>query len=56
METFGTFIPHIQTVYRLADRGLIPPGVKVGGLRRWDLRQIEEFIEAGCKPVRRGVN
>jgi excisionase family DNA binding protein len=41
-----------RTVYRLADEGRIPWGVKLGGLRRWDLRQLEEFIEGGCKPVR----
>ncbi len=41
-------------VLRLADRGVIPWGVKLGALRRWDLAEIEEFIVAGCKPVRRG--
>jgi predicted DNA-binding transcriptional regulator AlpA len=41
-----------RTVLRLADAGRIPWGVKLGALRRWDLRQVEHFIDAGCKPVR----
>ena len=35
--------------YRL----LIPPGFKVGRLRRWDEFQISEHIAAGCPPLRR---
>jgi excisionase family DNA binding protein len=42
-----------RTVLRLADAGRIPWGVKLGALRRWDLRQIEDFIAGGCQPVRR---
>ena len=41
-----------RTVLRLADAGRIPWGVKLGGLRRWDSQEIQEFIAAGCKPVR----
>jgi excisionase family DNA binding protein len=41
-----------RTVLRLADAGRIPWGVKLGSLRRWDLREIEDFIAAGCKLVR----
>jgi excisionase family DNA binding protein len=37
-----------RTVYRLADRGVIPAGGKLGALRRWDLAEIEEFIRNGC--------
>jgi excisionase family DNA binding protein len=44
----------LRTVFRLADGGHIPRGVKVGSLRRWDLRQIEDFIAGGCLPVRAG--
>jgi excisionase family DNA binding protein len=40
-----------RTVYRLADSGGIPWGVKVGSLRRWDLSEIDSFIAGGCKPV-----
>jgi excisionase family DNA binding protein len=41
-----------RTVYRLADSGGIPWGVKVGSLRRWDLSEIDGFIAGGCQPVR----
>jgi predicted DNA-binding transcriptional regulator AlpA len=41
-----------RTVLRLADAGRVPWGLKLGALRRWDLREIERFIEGGCKPVR----
>jgi excisionase family DNA binding protein len=43
-----------RTVYRLADEGRIPWGVKLGALRRWDLHEVEEFIAGGCKPARKG--
>jgi excisionase family DNA binding protein len=38
-----------RTVLRLADAGKIPWGVKLGGLRRWDVEEIEAFITGGCK-------
>ena len=41
-----------RTVLRHADAGLIPYGVKLGSLRRWDSYLLEEWIAAGCKPVR----
>ncbi len=41
-----------RTVYRLADRGSIPFGVKLGSARRWDVSEIERFIREGCKPAR----
>jgi predicted DNA-binding transcriptional regulator AlpA len=41
-----------RTALRLADAGRIPWGVKLGGLRRWDSQEIQEFIAAGCKPAR----
>jgi excisionase family DNA binding protein len=41
-----------RTVLRLADAGRIPWGVKLGALRRWDLREVEKFIDSGCKPPR----
>jgi predicted DNA-binding transcriptional regulator AlpA len=37
-------------VLRMADRGLIPWGLKLGSLRRWDMEEIEEWIASGCKP------
>jgi hypothetical protein len=39
-------------VLRMADRGLMPWGLKLGSLRRWDMEQLEEWIKDGCKPVR----
>lgn len=39
---------------RMAADGRAPKGVKLGALRRWDLRQIEEWIEAGCPAVGEG--
>jgi excisionase family DNA binding protein len=41
-----------RTVLRLADRGAMPPGLKLGALRRWDSEQLEEWIAGGCKPWR----
>jgi predicted DNA-binding transcriptional regulator AlpA len=41
-----------RTVFRLADCGLMPRGVKLGALRRWNRSEIEAFIAAGCKPSR----
>jgi predicted DNA-binding transcriptional regulator AlpA len=40
-------------VLRMADRGLMPWGVKLGALRRWDAEGLEAWIAGGCKPVRR---
>jgi predicted DNA-binding transcriptional regulator AlpA len=39
-------------VLRLADQGILPWGVKLGALRRWDLSEIEAFLASGCKPIR----
>jgi predicted DNA-binding transcriptional regulator AlpA len=39
-----------RTIYRLADRGLIPQGIKIGAARRWDMIEIDNFIKSGCKP------
>jgi predicted DNA-binding transcriptional regulator AlpA len=44
-----------RTVLRLADRGAIPWGHKLGSLRRWDAAEIDAFIAGGCKPVRKRV-
>jgi predicted DNA-binding transcriptional regulator AlpA len=43
-----------RQVFRAADGLLIPPGFKVGKLRRWDEVQVSEHIAAGCPPLRRG--
>jgi excisionase family DNA binding protein len=45
-----------RTVLRLADRGAIPWGYKLGSLRRWDAAEIDAFIAGGCKaPKARGA-
>jgi predicted DNA-binding transcriptional regulator AlpA len=44
---------HWRTVYRLADRGAMPWGCKLGALRRWDVQEIEAFIAGGCQLPRR---
>jgi hypothetical protein len=36
-----------RSSYRWADKGLIPFGVKLGALRRWDLDEIDAHISAG---------
>ena len=45
-----------RTVLRNADRGAMPWGLKIGGLRRWDLDEIDVWIAGGCKPVRSAKN
>jgi excisionase family DNA binding protein len=47
-----------RTVFRLADEGRMPWGLKVGALRRWNGSEVETWIAGGCKAVRsagRGV-
>jgi predicted DNA-binding transcriptional regulator AlpA len=41
-----------RSVFRWADAGKIPFGVKLGSLRRWDVTEIDAHIANGCKPVR----
>jgi hypothetical protein len=41
-----------RSIFRWADAGLIPYGVKLGSLRRWDIAEIDAHIANGCKPVR----
>jgi hypothetical protein len=36
----------------MADRGLMPWGVKLGALRRWDADELEQWVNGGCKPWR----
>ena len=41
-----------RSVFRWADAGKIPFGVKLGSLRRWDVAEIDAHIANGCKPIR----
>jgi excisionase family DNA binding protein len=40
-------------VYRMVDRGKMPPAVKLGNLNRWSVETIEDWIRAGCPSVRK---
>jgi len=42
-------------IYRLSDRGTMPPPVRIGGLVRWPRRLVEDWIAAGCPPAIRGA-
>jgi hypothetical protein len=41
-----------RSVLRLADAGIIPFGIKLGSLRRWDLDEIDAHIAAGLPRVK----
>jgi excisionase family DNA binding protein len=44
-----------RTVARLAAAGQLPPALKIGRLRRWSRRAVEEWLAAGC-PATRGAS
>jgi excisionase family DNA binding protein len=54
-EVGGKLGLHRRSVYRLADEGVIPYGVKVGGARRWDEHAIDAWIAQGCPRTRKGA-
>lgn len=39
-------------VLRQSDSGRMPPGLKIGGLRRWRRQELSAWIEAGCPATR----
>jgi len=39
-------------IYRLADAGRLPRPVKLGALVRWHRTEIDEWLAAGCPPIR----
>ena len=41
-----------RSVYRLADAGKMPFGLKLGGMRRWRRAELMAWLQAGCPPVR----
>lgn len=43
----------IRHIYRMADRGQMPRGMKLGHLRRWPRQAIENWESNGCRPVPR---
>jgi excisionase family DNA binding protein len=40
-------------VYRQVDGGKMPTPVKIGGINRWPVKTIEDWIAAGCPAVRK---
>jgi predicted DNA-binding transcriptional regulator AlpA len=41
-----------RSIFRWADAGKIPFGIKLSALRRWDVVEIDAHIANGCKPIR----
>jgi len=41
----------VRHIYRMANGGRMPWGVKLGQLRRWSRRDIEAWEADGCNPV-----
>jgi excisionase family DNA binding protein len=39
-------------VYRLTDRGAMPPPVRLGALLRWRRADLDDWLDGGCKPCR----
>ncbi len=37
-----------RTLWRMRSAGTLPPPVKLGGVVRWRLDQLVEWIESGC--------
>lgn len=44
----------VRTWLRLADAGRAPWGIKLGGLRRWNVAELDQWIAGGCRRVRSG--
>lgn len=42
-----------RSVFRLADAGAMPWGVKVAGLRRWRRAELLDWLSKGCPAHRR---
>jgi len=40
-------------VRRMADSGRCPPAIRLGGLRRWSRKEVDDWIADGCPVVRR---
>ena len=41
-----------RSIVRWADGGIIPHGIKLGSLRKWDADEIDAHIANGCPRVR----
>jgi len=53
-EVAGMLSVSSRQVYRLADGGLMPKPLKLGGSVRWDRKVVEDWVAAGCPSVMRG--
>jgi excisionase family DNA binding protein len=42
----------VRHVYRMTDGGLMPRPIKLGGLNRWSRKEIEDWFQAGARPIR----
>jgi excisionase family DNA binding protein len=42
----------VRHVYRMADGGLMPKPLKLGGLNRWHRRAIDEWLAGGARAIR----
>lgn len=42
----------VTSIYRDADRGAMPFGVKFSGARRWRKSELMAWLAEGCRPVR----
>jgi excisionase family DNA binding protein len=41
-----------RTIYRLTAGNKMPRPLKIGGLSRWSRRDLMQWIDGGCEPVR----
>jgi len=42
-----------RQTFRAADAGLMPAGLRLGRLRRWDESELDSWIASRCHPVRK---
>jgi len=42
-----------RTIWRMRDKGTMPPSFQVGKSVRWHAAAIDRWIEQGCPPCRR---
>lgn len=44
-----------RTVWRWSDSGRMPRPVRLSSLAKWRMRELREWIDNGCKPIRASV-
>jgi len=42
-----------RSIWRMADAGKLPRPLKVGSRTKWRRRDLIQWIDGGCKPVRK---